>query len=97
MADLKAWEALASKELKGKGPEALNWRTLEGITVKPLYTAADVEGLPVRCGPGCRLAWLRACRRCDPPRVAMIGSAAVSGAFDDDSNSVDRDRLRRTP
>jgi methylmalonyl-CoA mutase len=46
MADLKAWEALASKELKGKGTEALNWQTLEGITVKPLYTAADVEGLP---------------------------------------------------
>ena len=46
MADLKAWEALASKELKGKGPEALNWQTLEGITVKPLYTAADVQGLP---------------------------------------------------
>ena len=44
MADLKAWEALASKELKGKGPEALNWQTLEGITVKPLYTAVDVEG-----------------------------------------------------
>lgn len=46
MADLKAWEALASKELKGKGPEALTWQTLEGIMVKPLYTAADVEGLP---------------------------------------------------
>lgn len=44
--DLKQWEALASKELKGKGPDALNWQTLEGITVKPLYTAADVEDLP---------------------------------------------------
>ena len=48
MADLKVWEALASKELKGKGPDALNWQTLEGITVKPLYTAADVEGLGQR-------------------------------------------------
>ncbi|MDP3197793.1 methylmalonyl-CoA mutase [Tabrizicola sp.] len=46
MTDLKAWEALASKELKGKGAETLNWQTLEGITVKPLYTAADVQGLP---------------------------------------------------
>ncbi|MBA4325221.1 MAG: methylmalonyl-CoA mutase, partial [Rhodobacter sp.] len=46
MTDLKSWEALASKELKGKGAETLNWRTLEGITVKPLYTAADVQGLP---------------------------------------------------
>jgi methylmalonyl-CoA mutase len=46
MTDLRAWEALASKELKGKEPSSLNWQTLEGITVKPLYTAADVEGLP---------------------------------------------------
>ncbi|RYI05874.1 MAG: methylmalonyl-CoA mutase, partial [Acetobacteraceae bacterium] len=46
MADLKVWEALASKELKGADPSSLNWQTLEGITVKPLYTAADVEGLP---------------------------------------------------
>lgn len=44
--DLKQWEALASKELKGKDTSTLNWQTLEGITVKPLYTAADVEGLP---------------------------------------------------
>jgi len=46
MTDLKAWEALASKELKGADPSSLNWQTLEGITVKPLYTAADVTGLP---------------------------------------------------
>ncbi|MGA0541645.1 methylmalonyl-CoA mutase [Neotabrizicola sp. VNH66] len=46
MTDRKAWEALASKELKGKGPDSLNWQTLEGITVKPLYTAEDVQGLP---------------------------------------------------
>ncbi|MFN3973567.1 MAG: methylmalonyl-CoA mutase family protein, partial [Gemmobacter sp.] len=46
MAELKQWEALASKELKGRDPSSLNWQTLEGITVKPLYTAADGEGLP---------------------------------------------------
>ena len=46
MTDLKAWEALASKEMKGAAPDSLNWQTLEGITVKPLYTAADVAGLP---------------------------------------------------
>jgi len=38
------WEALAQKELKGD-PETLVWRTPEGIDVKPLYTAADLEGL----------------------------------------------------
>ncbi|QJQ33093.1 methylmalonyl-CoA mutase [Sphingomonas lacunae] len=40
------WQAAASKEVKGKD---LNWETPEGITVKPLYTAADVSedpGLP---------------------------------------------------
>ncbi len=40
------WAALARKELKGRDPEALRWETLEGIAVKPLYTAEDVEGLP---------------------------------------------------
>ncbi len=44
--NLNAWAALAAKEMKGGDPESLNWQTLEGITVKPLYTLADVEGLP---------------------------------------------------
>jgi methylmalonyl-CoA mutase len=42
---LKAWEALASKELKGANPESLTWQTLEGIAVKPVYTEADLAGL----------------------------------------------------
>jgi len=41
------WEALATKEVKGKD---LDWHTPEGIVVKPLYTADDVAdidpGLP---------------------------------------------------
>ncbi|MBD1204372.1 MAG: methylmalonyl-CoA mutase [Rhodobacteraceae bacterium] len=44
--DLSKWRALAAKELKGADPESLTWNTLEGIAVKPLYTAADVAGLP---------------------------------------------------
>ncbi|HLN25489.1 MAG TPA: methylmalonyl-CoA mutase [Patescibacteria group bacterium] len=39
------WQALASKDLKGGSPDTLNWETPEGILVKPLYTAADLEGL----------------------------------------------------
>jgi methylmalonyl-CoA mutase len=39
------WEALARKELRGRGPETLTWQTLEGIPVKPLYTAEDLSGL----------------------------------------------------
>ena len=43
--DLKAWEAMAAKDLKGVGSDSLNWATLEGIAVKPLYTEADTAGL----------------------------------------------------
>ncbi|HEX9466814.1 MAG TPA: methylmalonyl-CoA mutase [Acidimicrobiia bacterium] len=41
---LSDWEELASKEVKGD-PSSLAWNTPEGIKVKPLYTAADLEGL----------------------------------------------------
>ncbi|AUC51979.1 methylmalonyl-CoA mutase [Sagittula sp. P11] len=40
------WRAIAEKELRGKAVDDLTWDTLEGIPVKPLYTAADTEGLP---------------------------------------------------
>ncbi|OYU17524.1 MAG: methylmalonyl-CoA mutase [Rhodobacteraceae bacterium PARR1] len=43
---LAKWQALAAKELRGADPESLTWNTLEGIPVKPLYTAADTAGLP---------------------------------------------------
>ena len=41
-----SWEDLAKAELQGKPLEALTWDTLEGIAVKPLYTAADTADLP---------------------------------------------------
>ncbi|MBB3913739.1 MULTISPECIES: methylmalonyl-CoA mutase [Rhizobium] len=40
---LSDWEELAQKELHA-APETLTWRTPEGIAVKPLYTAEDLEG-----------------------------------------------------
>ena len=43
--NLEAWEALVEKETRGRGPADLAWRTPEGIDVKPLYTAADLEGM----------------------------------------------------
>ncbi|ETA52891.1 methylmalonyl-CoA mutase [Ponticoccus alexandrii] len=47
MTDLpEDWRRIAEKELRGKALEDLTWKTLEGIEVKPLYTAADTEGLP---------------------------------------------------
>ena len=43
--DLEAWEALVEKETRGRTRTDLTWKTPEGIDVKPLYTAADLEGL----------------------------------------------------
>ncbi|PRX92167.1 methylmalonyl-CoA mutase [Allonocardiopsis opalescens] len=37
--------AAALRAATGKGPDALEWETPEGIGVRPLYTAADTEGL----------------------------------------------------
>ncbi|MFD1911728.1 methylmalonyl-CoA mutase [Halodurantibacterium flavum] len=39
------WRDLAARELRGRSPEDLVWNTLEGIAVKPLYTADDIRGL----------------------------------------------------
>ncbi|MCX5882214.1 MAG: methylmalonyl-CoA mutase [Deltaproteobacteria bacterium] len=39
------WTDLATKLLKGKSPDSLDWMTPEGIRVKPLYTAEDLEGM----------------------------------------------------
>ena len=38
------WQKLAERELKAS-PESLVWNTPEGIAIKPLYTASDLEGI----------------------------------------------------
>ncbi|MBW2569389.1 MAG: methylmalonyl-CoA mutase [Deltaproteobacteria bacterium] len=43
--DKDKWVELAEKELRGKPLDSLNWMTPEGINVKPLYTAEDLEEL----------------------------------------------------
>jgi len=43
---LAAWQQAAAKSAPGGKVEALTWITPEGIPVKPLYTAADLKGLP---------------------------------------------------
>ncbi|XP_054578081.1 methylmalonyl-CoA mutase, mitochondrial isoform X1 [Eptesicus fuscus] len=40
------WAALAKKQLKGKNPEDLIWRTPEGISIKPLYSSRDTKDSP---------------------------------------------------
>jgi len=41
----RQWTDLAAKQLRGRPLEELDWETPEGIRVKPLYTAEDLEGL----------------------------------------------------
>jgi methylmalonyl-CoA mutase len=45
-AALADWQRAAAKSAPGGDTGALNWVTPEGIVVKPLYTAADVQDLP---------------------------------------------------
>lgn len=49
MVDIREWENLANKELnrRGKKIDDLVTQTPEGIAVKPLYTASDLDGLEV--------------------------------------------------
>ncbi len=42
---LDGWKAEAEKQLKGKPLESLGRNTPEGIELKPLYTAEDLEAL----------------------------------------------------
>ena len=41
---LEKWRALAEREIR-RDPDTLVWQTPEGIPVKPLYTAADLDGI----------------------------------------------------
>ncbi|HEU4458073.1 MAG TPA: methylmalonyl-CoA mutase [Methylibium sp.] len=43
---LDAWRRAAAKSAPQGDVNALNWTTPEGLVVKPLYTAADLNGLP---------------------------------------------------
>jgi len=42
---LDDWRVLAGKECKGRPLDDLTWNTPEGIPVKPLYSAEDLEGM----------------------------------------------------
>ena len=37
------WIKLATKELGGKAPQVLEWKSPEGISIKPVYTSEDVK------------------------------------------------------
>lgn len=42
---LEDWKKLAAKDIGSEDVSALDWQTPEGITVKPLYTAEDLQKL----------------------------------------------------
>ncbi len=44
--NLEAWQKAAVKSAPGGDVNALNWKTPDGIVVKPLYTAEDTANLP---------------------------------------------------
>jgi methylmalonyl-CoA mutase len=91
----KDWERLAAKELKGADPATLTWTTPEGIAVRPLYTADDLEGLEVAGGLPGLPPFTRG------PRATMYANrpwtirqyAGFSTA--EDSNAFYRDNLRQ--
>ena len=43
--NLDSWADLVAKQSKGMAPDDFTWHTPEGIPLKTLYTAADLEGL----------------------------------------------------
>ena len=45
-AQLEDWMRAAQKSAPGGNVDALNWKTPDGIAVKPLYTAEDTAALP---------------------------------------------------
>lgn len=45
MSEKESWKKLAEKELRGRDVDGLTWGTPEGIDVKPVYAAGDVDGL----------------------------------------------------
>ena len=44
-AQFEPWQTLANKQLRGRSLDDLTWETPEGIRVRPLYTAEDLEAL----------------------------------------------------
>ena len=82
------WKTLAEKQLRGKSVDTLNWNTPEGVVVKPLYTAKDIEGMPqVNSLPGFApyvrgpMATMYAGRKWTIRQYAGFSTAKDSNAF----------------
>ena len=88
MKDAKPWSERANAELRGRPLADLTWETLEGIAIKPLYTADDLTALdhlgtspgaaPFTRGPR---ATMYAGRPWTIRQYAGFSTAAASNAF----------------
>jgi methylmalonyl-CoA mutase len=82
---LHVWRALATRELKGQDPDRLTRPTLEGIAVKPVYTAADAPADPGLPGVAPFTRGVRATMYTGRPwtirQYAGFSTAAESNAF----------------
>jgi len=86
--NLDSWADLVAKQSKGMAPDDFTWHTPEGIPLKTLYTAADLEGLeytdtmpgmsPFIRGP---MATMYAGRRWTIRQYAGFSTAEESNAF----------------
>jgi methylmalonyl-CoA mutase len=52
MTTSRDWEVLAQKELRDRPFDSITWNAPDGFTVKPLYTAADLENIEADTLPG---------------------------------------------
>ena len=87
-ANLSAWGALVEKQSKGLKPDDFTWHTPEGIPLKTLYTAEDLESLPyTNTMPGMApyirgpQATMYAGRRWTIRQYAGFSTAEASNAF----------------
>ena len=87
-ANLENWSELVTKQSKGLGPDDFTWHTPEGIPLKALYTAADLENLPLTdtlpgISPFIRgpMATMYAGRRWTIRQYAGFSTAEESNAF----------------
>ena len=87
-ASLSAWGALVEKQSKGLKPDDFTWHTPEGIPLKTLYTAEDLESLPyTNTMPGLApyirgpQATMYAGRRWTIRQYAGFSTAEASNAF----------------
>ena len=67
MADLNDWSNLVNKESKGLTPDEMSWLTPEGILLKQLYTAEDVQDVAFKDSlPGFALTFAASKPPCIP-------------------------------